>query len=124
MNPDKFTHKTKALVSAHELAFTKGHAQFNPLHLAVVLVFDPVGPFRQSILNATGNSESFLASFERILNCSLRKILSQSLPLPPDEILASTFLIKVIHCAQSSQRSRGDTHLAIDQLILDLLEDS
>ncbi|KAB2609448.1 chaperone protein ClpB1 [Pyrus ussuriensis x Pyrus communis] len=40
------------------------------------------------------------------------------------QILASSSLIKVIGRAQSAQKTRGDTHLAIDQLILGLLEDS
>ncbi|KAH0463974.1 hypothetical protein IEQ34_006760 [Dendrobium chrysotoxum] len=124
MNPDKFTHKTnEAIANAHELAISSGHAQFTPLHLAHALASDPAGILRQAIANAAGGAgESAVASFERVLNQALKKIPSQH--PPPDEIPASTSLIKAIRRAQSSQKQRGDTHLAVDQLILGILEDS
>ncbi|KAJ0971439.1 hypothetical protein J5N97_019398 [Dioscorea zingiberensis] len=124
MNPDKFTHKTnEAIAGAHELAINSGHAQITPLHLAASLVSDANGLFRQALANAAGGAgDSAPASFERVLNQALKKIPSQH--PPPDEVPASTSLIKVIRRAQSSQKSRGDTHLAVDQIILGLLEDS
>ncbi|KAG0459555.1 hypothetical protein HPP92_022683 [Vanilla planifolia] len=123
MNPDKFTHKTnEAIANAHELAINSGHAQFTPLHLASALVADPAGILRQAIANAAGGTSDSAASFERVLNQALKKIPSQH--PPPDEIPASTSLIKVIRRAQSSQKQRGDTHLAVDLLILGLIEDS
>ncbi|KAG9447598.1 hypothetical protein H6P81_013726 [Aristolochia fimbriata] len=122
MNPDKFTHKTnEAIAGAHELAMNSGHAQFTPIHIASALISDPSGILRQAIASAGGGDEA-ASSFERVLNQAMRKIPSQH--PPPDEIPASTSLIKVIRRAQSSQKSRGDTHLAVDQLILGLLEDS
>ncbi|TYI18302.1 hypothetical protein ES332_A07G080200v1 [Gossypium tomentosum] len=121
MNPDKFTHKTnEALAASHELAMSNGHAQFTPLHLAVSLISDPTGIFPQSISNTGG--ENAAQSAERIFNQALKKLPSQS--PPPDEIPASTSLIKVLRRAQAAQKARGDTHLAVDQLILGLLEDS
>ncbi|CAL9072095.1 unnamed protein product [Musa textilis] len=123
MNPDKFTHKTnEALVAAHELALNSGHAQITPLHLASVLAADANGILRQALANASGGAgDSAAQSFERVLSAALKKLPSQS--PPPDEVPASTSLIKVIRRAQSSQKSRGDSHLAVDQLILGLLED-
>lgn len=122
MNPDKFTHKTnETLAGAHELAMTNGHAQFTPLHMAVALLADPNGIFRQAIANSGGGDES-TTSVERVFDKALKKLPSQT--PPPDEIPASTTLIKAIRRAQSLQKSRGDTHLAVDQLILGLLEDS
>ncbi|KAL1823530.1 chaperone protein ClpB1 [Daucus carota subsp. sativus] len=122
MDPGKFTHKTnEALSGAHELAMNAGHVQFTPLHIAVSLISDPNGIFRQAVANA-GGSEEAANSVERVLNQALKKIPSQS--PAPDQIPASTSLIKVIRRAQSAQKSRGDTHLAVDQLILGLLEDS
>jgi len=122
MNPDKFTHKTnETLASAHELAMNAGHAQFTPLHIATALISEPGGIFRQAIVNAGGGEEA-AKSVERVFKQAMKKLPSQS--PPPDEIPASTTLIKVIRRAQSSQKSRGDTHLAVDQLILGLLEDS
>ncbi|WOL11102.1 hypothetical protein Cni_G19863 [Canna indica] len=124
MNPDKFTHKTnEALVAAHEIALNSGHAQLTPLHLASALASDANGLLRQALANASGGAGDAAAqSFERVVGAALRKIPSQS--PPPDEVPASTSLIKVIRRAQSSQKSRGDSHLAVDQLILGLIEDS
>ncbi|XP_031258763.1 chaperone protein ClpB1 [Pistacia vera] len=121
MNPDKFTHKTnEAIAGAHELAMSAGHAQFTPLHLAVALLSEPSGIFSQAISNAGG--ENAAQSAGRVFNQAMKKLPSQT--PPPDEIPASTTLIKVIRRAQAAQKSRGDTHLAVDQLILGLLEDS
>ncbi|CAA7397350.1 unnamed protein product [Spirodela intermedia] len=123
MNPDKFTHKTnEALAGAHELAVNSGHAQLTPIHLAAALIADTNGILRQAVSNAAGGDDSFAASFERVVGQALKKIPSQH--PPPDEVPASTSLIKCIRRAQSSQKSCGDTHLAIDQVILGLLEDS
>ncbi|CAI9787228.1 unnamed protein product [Fraxinus pennsylvanica] len=122
MNPDKFTHKTnEALASAHELAMSAGHVQFTPLHLAAALISDPLGIFRQAIASA-GGSDDAANSMERVINQAMNRLPSQT--PPPDEIPASSSLIKVIRRGQSLQKSLGDTHLAIDQLILGLLVDS
>ncbi|XP_042501612.1 chaperone protein ClpB1 [Macadamia integrifolia] len=122
MNPDKFTHKTnEAIAGAHEQAMEAGHAQITPLHMASALMGDQGGILRQAISSA-GEGDEAANSFERVLKQALRKIPSQS--PAPDEIPASTSLIKAIRRAQSLQKSRGDTHLAVDQLILGLLEDS
>ncbi|KAI9088470.1 hypothetical protein K1719_029919 [Acacia pycnantha] len=121
MNHDKFTHKTnEAIAGAHELAMNAGHAQLTPLHLAAALISDPTGIFSQSISSAGGEEAARAA--ERVFNQALKKLPSQS--PPPDEVPASTTLIKVIRRAQAAQKSRGDTHFAVDQLILGLLEDS
>ncbi|GER27153.1 chaperone clpb [Striga asiatica] len=116
MNPGKFTHKTnESITTAQQLAMSAGQAQFTPIHSAAALISDPTGIFRQAVAGAA-------ASLERLINKALRKLPSQS--PPPDEIPPSTSLIKVIHRAQSHQKSRGDSHLAVDQLILGLVEDS
>ncbi|KAL6509532.1 Chaperone protein ClpB1 [Orobanche gracilis] len=121
MNPEKFTHKTnEAVALAHELALSAGHAQFTPLHFASALISDPHGIFRQAISGAAGSDEAASAA-ERVIDKAMKKLPSQT--PPPDTIPASTTLIKVIRRAQSMQKARGDTHLAVDQLILGLLED-
>ncbi|KAL6549335.1 Chaperone protein ClpB1 [Orobanche hederae] len=121
MNPEKFTHKTnEALASAHELALSAGHAQFTPLHFAAALISDPQGIFWQAIAGAAGGDEAANAA-KRVIDKAMKKLPSQT--PPPDEIPASTSLIKVIRRAQSMQKACGDTHLAVDQLILGLLED-
>lgn len=122
MNPEKFTHKTnETLVSAHELAMTNGHVQITPLHVATTLVGEPGGIFRQAISHA-GNGDEAANSVERVFKRAVKNLPSQS--PPPDEIPAGTTLIKAIRRAQSLQKARGDTHLAVDHLILGIIEDS
>lgn len=123
MNPDKFTHKTnEALASAHELASEAGHAQITPLHLAAALAADRSGVLRQAIAHASGGNDTAAAdSFERVVASALKRLPTQS--PPPDTVPASTSLVKVIRRAQSLQKARGDSHLAVDQLLVSLLED-
>lgn len=122
MDPGKFTHKTnEALATAHELTVGAGHAQITPLHLAVALISDPSGILRQAVANA-GDGENTAQAAERVFNKVLKKLPSQS--PPPDEVPPSTSLIKVIRRSQALQKSRGDSYLAVDQMILGLLEDS
>lgn len=122
MDPGKFTHKTnEALATAHELAVGAGHAQITPLHLAVALISDSSGILRQAVANA-GDGENTAQAAERVFNQVLKKLPSQS--PPPDEVPPSTSLIKVIRRSQALQKSRGDSYLAVDQMILGLLEDS
>ncbi|WMV21720.1 hypothetical protein MTR67_015105 [Solanum verrucosum] len=122
MNPEKFTHKTnEAIAEAHELAVSAGHAQLTPLHMALALLSDHSGIFWQAIVNAAGSEET-ANGVERVFNQAKKKIPSQS--PAPDQVPASTSLIKVLRRAQSLQKSRGDSHLAVDLLILGLLEDS
>ncbi|MCO5605687.1 hypothetical protein L7F22_059871 [Adiantum nelumboides] len=121
MNPEKFTHKTnEALAGGLELALNAGHAQYTPLHLALALVSDTGGLLRQALANAGGDQAP--ASFERVVQQNLKKLPSQD--PAPDEAPANTALVKCIRRAQSTQKKRGDSHLAVDQLLLGLLEDS
>jgi ATP-dependent Clp protease ATP-binding subunit ClpB len=122
MNPEKFTHKTnEALAAGQELATEAGHAQYTPVHLVLALLDDSDGLLRQAVTSATG-SEGTIASLERVLKTALKKIPSQS---PAPEVSPpNPALIKCIRKAQSLRKSRGDSHLAVDQLILALLDDS
>ncbi|KAK6925094.1 Clp ATPase, C-terminal [Dillenia turbinata] len=91
MNPDKFTHKTnEALAGGHELASNAGHAQFTPLHIAVALIADPNGIFRQAI-SAAGGGDEAAKSVERVFNQALKKLPSQT--PAQDNVPASTSLV-------------------------------
>eukprot|EP01018_Ginkgo_biloba_P024766 Gb_21272 [translate_table: standard] len=122
MNPEKFTHKTdEALAAGLELASSSGHAQCTPVHLALALAKDTAGLLCQAISSAGGGDEA-VKSVERVLRQSLKKIPSQD--PPPEDVPANTALSKCIRRAQSAQKKKGDIHLAVDHLILGLLEDS
>ncbi|EFJ29621.1 hypothetical protein SELMODRAFT_170696 [Selaginella moellendorffii] len=117
MNPDRFTHKTReALAAGQEMAQSMGHAQFTPLHLALVLLTDPEGLLKQAV------GDESAASLERVLRRYLSKIPCQN--PPPEEVPVNSALSKIVRKAHSAQKSKGDTYLAVDQLILALLEDS
>lgn len=122
MNPEKFTHKTnEALAAGQELATEAGHAQYTPVHLTLALLNDNEGLLRQAIATVSGGDQT-INSVERVLKNTLKKIPSQS--PAPDASPANNALIKCLKKAQSLQKSRGDSHLAVDQLILALLEDT
>eukprot|EP01018_Ginkgo_biloba_P010134 Gb_39383 [translate_table: standard] len=122
MAPERLTHKTnEALAEAQQLALNSGHAQLIPVHVAIALIADAGGLFPQAVSSAGGGDEA-VKSFERVLRLALKKIPTQD-PLP--EIAPSNAaLIKSIRRAQTLQKKKGDTHLAVDQLIIGLLEDS
>ncbi|XP_045817512.1 chaperone protein ClpB1-like isoform X1 [Trifolium pratense] len=121
INPETFTQKTnEAVASAHELAITSGHVLLNPLHLASTLISEPNGIFFQAISNVGGQESA--RAFDRVIKQSLKKLPTQS--PPPNDVPASTSLMNVMKRAQVAQKSCGDTHLGVDQLILGLLEDS
>ncbi len=82
---------------------------------------DKEGLLQQAISTAGGGDEA-TASVERVLNQHLKKIPSQD--PPPDASPPNNSLVKTIRKAQKSQKDRDDSHLAVDQLILALLEDS
>lgn len=122
MNPEKFTNKTnEALASGLQFAQEYRHAQVNPIHLAVALIEDASGLLKQAILSA-GSGDQSVESVKRVLRRYLKKLPSQD--PAPDDNPPSTALIKCIRRAQSTQKKKGDTHLAVDHLILGLLEDS
>eukprot|EP00850_Spirogloea_muscicola_P008333 SM000044S15980 [mRNA] locus=s44:380715:385844:- [translate_table: standard] len=122
MNPDSFTNKTnEALQAAHGLAEQSGHAQITPLHIAKVLLEDQDGIFRQKVSAAGGGPEA-LPSLESAILQKLQKVPSQD--PPPDQVTASSALLKAIRHAQGQQKKRGDSHLAVDLLLSAILEDS
>jgi ATP-dependent Clp protease ATP-binding subunit ClpB len=121
MNQYDFTYKAYAeLVSAKNLAKSLGHAEITPVHLASILISDPVGMFFQ-VISTVGGEES-ARELERVLKEALKKLPTQS---PAAEYVSeSTSLDNAIQRAQAAQKSRGDSHLGVDQLILGILEDS
>eukprot|EP01018_Ginkgo_biloba_P005859 Gb_21333 [translate_table: standard] len=119
MNPEKFTHKTnEALAAAEELASRSSHAQCTPVHLALALTKDTAGLLCQAISSAGGGDEAV----KRVLSQSLKKISSQH--PPPEDVTPNTALSKCMRRAQSAQKKKRNIHLAVDHLILGLLEDS
>ncbi|MFS7999815.1 putative ClpA/B family, AAA+ ATPase domain, ATPase, AAA-type, core, Clp, repeat (R) [Helianthus anomalus] len=121
MNACKNTYQTNvALTSALTVGRNAGHAQITPLHIAFALITQPNGIFWQAISNAGG--EEAANSAERVFTQALKKLPSQS--PAPDKIPANASYFQVINYAQSLQNAHGDTHLAVDQLIISLIVNS
>ncbi|CAL4961441.1 unnamed protein product [Urochloa decumbens] len=89
---------------------------------AAALAADRSSVLFQAIAHASsGNDIAAADSFERVVAAALKRLPTQS--PPPDTVPAFTALVKVIRRAQSAQKARGDSHLAVDQLLVGLLED-
>ncbi|CAI5981145.1 unnamed protein product [Closterium sp. NIES-64] len=133
MNPESFTHKTnEVLFSAKQLAESNGHPEITPAHLALTLLEDSDSIFRHAVSSAGvnnysaggggGGGDDTAQSLQRAFKRLLQKIPSQE--PAPDEIHANHALVKALRKAQSLQKKAGDSHLAVDSLVLALIEDA
>eukprot|EP00897_Mesotaenium_endlicherianum_P002584 jgi/Mesen1/2353/ME000156S01498 len=121
LNPEQFTRKTnEALEASRDLAQESGHAQITPAHVAIALLNDEEGLLKQALSSAGVGNET-AGYVERALQQNLQKIPSQD--PPPDEVTVNSALLKALKKAQSAQKKRKDSHLAIDLLISALLDD-
>ncbi|CAJ2669531.1 unnamed protein product [Trifolium pratense] len=124
MNPENFTHKTsETFAGARKLAICSGHAQLTPIHIASTLISDPNGIFFQAISNVGGEESAH--SVERVLKQAL-KILPSQYPPPTDVHVPLSFPLNtlIIRAQVEALKSGSDTRLALDKLILGILDDS
>ncbi|RKF76492.1 Heat shock protein hsp98 [Golovinomyces cichoracearum] len=132
-----FTDRAKkALSDAMNIAETNAHPQLLPLHLASSL-FDPPGDlsndsestssnkngtaspslFRQVVERAHGDAQAF----QRALNKAIVRLPSQT--PPPVEISMSPQFTKVLRKSHELQKTQKDSFIAVDHLIVALIED-
>lgn len=97
-------------------------SQLTPLHLATTLAEDKGDILRQAITGASGSAVAARYLFERALTNVSEKLPLQS--LSPESVRVSTTLVEVLRRAQSTQKKSTNLHLAVDQLLLDQLQDS
>ncbi|TQS36159.1 hypothetical protein Golomagni_03396 [Golovinomyces magnicellulatus] len=127
---------TKALSDAMNIAETNAHPQLLPLHLASSL-FDPPADvssdsastssnkngtpsqslFRQVVERAHGDPQAF----QRALNKAIVRLPSQT--PPPVEISMSPQFTKVLRKSHELQKTQKDSFIAVDHLIIALIED-
>ncbi|EXJ90043.1 hsp98-like protein [Capronia epimyces CBS 606.96] len=133
----QFTDRSaKALTDAANLAEQYAHSQILPVHLAVAL-FDP-SPDESKDQQTTANASQTHASaplfrqvIERahgdtqLLDRALKKALVRlpSQDPPPEHITMSPALAKVIRSATELQKTQKDSFVAIDHLIVALVQD-
>lgn len=112
-SPDKFTEKAaKALSATFATARLKGHFTIHSGHLILGLLEESNGLFNQ-VLTKIGVQS---AEIENVAKKSLRKLPIQD-PLPPGDPQLSRSFLDVLQRAQDAQKSKGDSHLAVDHLI-------
>ncbi|EHY57611.1 Heat shock protein hsp98 [Exophiala dermatitidis] len=133
----QFTDRSaKALTDAANLAEQYAHSQILPVHLAVAL-FDP-SPDESKDQQTTANASQQHASaplfrqvVERahgdtqLLDRALKKALVRlpSQDPPPEHVTMSPALAKVIRSATELQKTQKDSFVAIDHLIVALVQD-
>lgn len=118
ITPDTFTEKSiQAVGEAQSIAQDQGHIQLAPLHLFKSLFDDREGLARQIAKKCSVD----LTALDRAINKALVRLPKQD-PAPPDVSPAPTFL-QVLKRAQDLQKSQGDSHVAVDHLLVSLLAD-
>ena len=115
--PEKFTEKAaKTLAATIAAARSNGHLTVHPGHLVLGLLEDSTGLFYQ-ILDKIDVSAG---SVENVARKSLGKLPIQD-PLPPGDPQLSRAFLGILQRAQETQKSKGDSHLAVDHLISALI---
>lgn len=115
--PDKFTEKSaKTLSATFAAARSNGHLTVHPAHLILGLLEDSNGLFNQ-VLAKMDVSEG---AVENVARKTLNKLPVQD-PLPPGDPQMSRAFLGILQRAQEAQKSKGDSHLAVDHLITALV---
>ncbi|KAJ3410463.1 hypothetical protein HDV05_003725 [Chytridiales sp. JEL 0842] len=118
INPEIFTDKTAQLITkSQDLARDFGHATINPVHFLAALFEDEDGLFK-SLLSKAGADPVVVE----------RKVKSKLVQFPaqtpaPDEVSFSGTAVKVLRNADDIRKKQKDSHVAVDHVILALLED-
>ncbi|KDO31732.1 hypothetical protein SPRG_03652 [Saprolegnia parasitica CBS 223.65] len=115
LNPSEFTDKTNAyLKDAEAYAEEHGHAQVTPMHVAYALFNDNESLARRVAEKAQADATAILND----ITAHLRKLPIQS--PAPDNISIDSALTKVLKAAVKQRKDKGDTHMAVDHLLLAL----
>jgi len=117
-NPEEFTDKTNSiLLKSQELAREKHCTQLAPVHVALALLEDEDSLAKSIYEKAGGDVGKIETGFKRLLS----KVPQQN--PPPNDISPNHLFAQVLRSAVRHQKNNGDSHLALDHLILGLLDD-
>ena len=115
--PEKFTEKAAKVLSATiAAARSSGHLTVHPGHLILGLLEDSNGLFSQILAKINVDA----VKVENIARKVLNKLPIQD-PLPPGDPQLSRSFLGILQRAQDIQKSKGDSHLAVDHLISGLI---
>eukprot|EP01135_Chromosphaera_perkinsii_P003625 Nk52_evm4s250 gene=Nk52_evmTU4s250 len=116
---NEFTIRTNEVLSgAQALAAERQHASIQPVHIACAIFEDESGLGCQ-ILKKLGTEYKII---QRALQKLLVRTPSQS-PPPEDPPSLGHQAAQLLKNATKYQKSQGDTHVAVDHLVLAVLED-
>lgn len=119
ISPETFTEKAiNALGQCESLARENNHIQLYPAHIAQVLYGDREGLLRQ-LTQRIGADQQAL---ERALKKTLVRLPKQE--PPPDTITPSRSFLAWLQKCQELQKANGDSHVAVDHMILALAENA
>lgn len=119
VGPETFTEKAVyAIQAAEALARENNHIQLYPAHLAMALYNDRDGLFRQ-LMQRIGADQQAL---DRALKKAIVRLPKQE--PPPDNITPSRSFLTLLSKCQELQRANGDSHLAIDHMIIALADNT
>lgn len=127
---------SKSLSDAMAVAESYGHSQLLPLHLALSLLDPPIDEskdqkqtvnashgaasqslFRQVVERAHGDPQAF----QRALQKAIVRLPSQD--PPPEQISMAPGFTKVLRDAHDLQKTQKDSFIAVDHLIMALVQD-
>ncbi|KAI8050294.1 AAA ATPase domain-containing protein [Syncephalis plumigaleata] len=117
-NPEHMTEKTVKLINASiELAQSQQNPQLMPAHIGSALMADEENFMRNIIQKAGGDPVSVERELKRLV---IRLPVQDP---PPEQISMASTTLKLLHNAKDKQKAQKDTHLAVDHLILALMDD-
>jgi ATP-dependent Clp protease ATP-binding subunit ClpB len=118
LDPQTFTEKTRAaLVEAQSQAAAGHHPAVTPAHLAAALFAEADGLATQLATKAGAAVDDLLPSLAEAVATQPRQ------DPPPSQVGVAPETMRVIQAGQAEQKKRGDSHLAIDHLLLALFTD-
>ncbi|KAI9206752.1 P-loop containing nucleoside triphosphate hydrolase protein [Polychytrium aggregatum] len=117
LNPEQFTDKTsEVILKAQSLARDYAHLQVTPAHLACAM-FEDSDELLKSVIEKSGGDAR---QAERLLKAYIVRQPSQS--PPPVDIGFHPAAVKMLNAADDIRKKQKDTHIAIDHLMLALLD--
>ena len=119
IDPEKWTNKTsETFIAAQELAKNHSNVQLEPAHLALAMFNEPNGLASSICEKAKGNPKEIVKNLTRI--CV--RLPSQD-PAPPKPSIGPATL-RVFQKSEKFAKENGDSHVALDHLLLAIIEES
>jgi ATP-dependent Clp protease ATP-binding subunit ClpB len=115
MNIEKYTERARGFIqNAQQLALSKGHQQFAPLHLLKVLLDDEEGMAAGLIDKAGGNAQRVRGETEAALN-KMPKVSGDG-----SQLYLSRELARVFDTAERPRRRPATAFVTVERLLLAL----